>query len=232
MRISRRGAVAVLALVLAVAGGGHHANAVLLDGESLPATSSSASSFTGTWYVLHNNPTPPVGSTSAQANLAMNTAAATATVLHNYDTNHDALPGRRIARGGSGPTEATLARYQNWRGSSGLSNLTLMGTVTVELWTAVDGFTPGVAGDLTIYLRDITVLTGTATEIASTSVTMANWHGASSGWVKVTASLNVPLHVLLVGHVLELKVIAGPTAGADMMVAYDTASEPSRVRLP
>lgn len=232
MRSSRRGAVAVLVLVLAAAGGGHHASALILETENVSATSSSASSFAGTWYVLHNNPTPPTGGTAAQANLAMDTVAATATVLHNYDTNHDALPGRRIARGGTGPTETTLARYQNWRGPSGVSNLALAGTVTVELWTAVDGFAPGVAGDLTIYLRDVTVLTGTATEIASTSVAMANWHGGSSGWVKVTASLNVPLHVLLVGHVLELKVIAGPTAGADMMVAYDTVTEPSRVRLP
>jgi hypothetical protein len=232
MRISPRGALVALALVLAAGGSGHGANALLFEAEVVPATSTSAASFTGTRYSLHNNPTPPVGGTLAQADLGMDTVSPTATVLHNYDTNHDALPGRRIARGGSGPTEANLARHQNWRGPSGAANLTLMGTVTVELWTAVDGFAPGVAGDLTIYLRDITVLTGTATEIASASVAMPNWHAASSGWVKVTASINVPLHVLLVGHVLEVKVIAGPTAGADMLVAYDTVTEPSRVRLP
>jgi hypothetical protein len=232
MRITRRGALAALALVLAATGGGGRADALLGDAESVIGTSNAAASFGGTVYYLHNNPTPPSGGTAAQANLAMNTSAPTATTLHNYDTDLDAQPGRTIQRGGSGAAETDLAQYANWRGpTAGLLGQTINGTVTVELWTAVDGFSAGGAGEVQVFLRDILVLTGTASEIASASVAAADWHGATSGWVKQVVTLNVA-HTLLVGHALELKVIAGPTAGADMMLAYDTTAYRSRLRLP
>lgn len=50
------------------------------------------------YYYLHNNPTPPVGNTTAQADLLMNTTAPTSGTLYNYDTDRDSELGIRLIR--------------------------------------------------------------------------------------------------------------------------------------
>jgi len=64
---------------------------------------------------LHNNPTPPVGDTSAQADLPLSYTVPTATALYNYDTDNDADPGRMIKKDIGGVTQSDLDKYQNWR---------------------------------------------------------------------------------------------------------------------
>lgn len=221
----------LLLLIAMQAGSGRDALGLLTASQGVPADFASAASFAGTTYFLHNEPTPPTGNTASQANLTMTAVAPAATALPNYDTDRDSLTGRLLLRGGIGATETDLARYQNWRGpTAGVLGQTIAGTVTVEIWSAAAGFAAGAPGELHVYLRDVLVLTGTTTEIANASVSMADWSGHRSGWVKRTVSIDVSSQTLLVGHALELKVEAG--ASTDMLVAYDTAAYRSRVRLP
>lgn len=225
-------AVAVAFGCLAGGAGPRTALAVFGDGEAVSATLATAASFSATTYYLHNNPTPPVGDTNAQANLAMNATTPSAASLFNYDLDHDAAPGRLVLRGGSGPGESTLTRYQDWRGpTAGLFGQSINGTVTVEFWSGVANFTPGVAGEVTVFLRIHDTVLGLGTEIASQTVSAADWQGGSTAWVKRTVTFNVNV-TLLVGHQLELKLIVPAGSGADMWLAYDTTLYRARVRLP
>ncbi|HEX2194839.1 MAG TPA: hypothetical protein VHK63_07810 [Candidatus Limnocylindria bacterium] len=211
--------------------GGGSALAVFTDHEQVQATTSTSPSFGGTTYFLHNNPTPPTGNTSSQANLAMNTTPPTATTLHNYDTDRDSAPGRLIQRGGSGAGETSLARYQNWRGpTAGLLGQTINGTVTVEFWSAMEGFAPNTAGEVRVFLRDVDSVTGLTLEIASSTVSSADWQAGNAGWVQRSATFSVN-HLLLVGHRLEVKLVVGAGAADDMLFAYDTVLYRSRVRV-
>jgi hypothetical protein len=227
---------ALLAVLLLV--GAVRAPAVLglfADVESVPAAFATAASFTGTIYYLHNNPTPPVANTNAQANLAMNATAPSATTLFNYDANFDSAPGRLIARGGSGAGEADLAKHQRWRGPTLPSGTNINGTVTVEFWSGIEAFTPGTAGQIDVYLRAWDPLLGLiSTELGNASVAAADWQGGASAWVKRTASIAVSSTTLacLTGCQLEVKIEVGATAADDMWIAYDTTLYRSRVRLP
>jgi len=225
-------AVALAIGSLAGAAGPRTALAVFGDSEAASATLTTAASFSATTYYLHNNPSPPVGNTNAQANLAMNTTAPSATALFNYDADQDAAPGRLVLRGGSGASESTLTRYQNWLGPTApLLGQSINGTITVEFWSSVANFTPGVPGEVTVFLRDNDSVLGLSTEIASATVSAADWQAGSSGWVKRTVTFNVNV-LLLVGRRLEVKLIVPASSGADMWLAYDTTLYRSRVRLP
>lgn len=237
-RISARRAapfgVAVALAIGSLTGGAgpRTALAVFGDAEAVPATLTTAASFSATTYYLHNNPSPPVGNTNAQANLAMNTTAPSAAGLFNYDADQDAAAGRLIVRGGSGASESTLTHYQNWRGPTApLLGQSINGTITVEFWSGVANFTPGVPGEVTVFLRNHDSVLGLSSEIASTSVSAADWQAGSTAWVKRTVTFNVSV-LLLVGHQLEVKLIVPASSGADIWLAYDTTLYRSRVRLP
>lgn len=233
LRQRHTGIALALALVggALLGGGGGSALALLTDTEQVTAASTASTSFSATTYYLHNNPTPPTGNTNAQANLSMNTTAPSATTLFNYDANLDSAAGRLIQQGGSGAGETTLARYQNWRGpTAGLFGQSINGTVTVEFWSAMPGFTQGVAGEVRVFLRDNDSITTLTTEIANATVSAANWQAGSGGWVKRSASFSVNT-LLLVGHRLEVKLLVGSGAASDMLFAYDTTLYRSRVRL-
>jgi hypothetical protein len=209
--------------------------ALFADTESVPATFGTAASFTGTIYYLHNNPTPPTGNTTAQANLPMNATAPTAATLFNYDTNFDGSPGRLILRGGSGATESDLSQHQNWRGPTLPGGTRINGTVTVEFWSGIESFTPGTAGQIDVYLRAWDpVLNLVSTELGSASVAAADWQGGASAWLKRTASISVSNTTLtcLLGCQLEVKLEVGASAAEDMWLAYDTTLYRARVRLP
>ncbi|HEX4818453.1 MAG TPA: hypothetical protein VFV66_37425 [Nonomuraea sp.] len=221
-----------MALALALAAGNVSTSALLSDAEADSAAAVTASDFAATRYYLHDDPTPPSSDQASQAGLAMDGTAPVATRLFDYDTDHGAAPGRTIARGGSGPAETDLTRYQDWRGPTVVVPQTVSGTVVVELWTAMAGFEAGRAGDLRVHLRDRDTVLGTTTEIATAAVSAADWQGAVSGWVKRRADIVVAGHTLVVGHQLELKVTVPAASGGDLWLAYDTTLYRSRVTLP
>jgi hypothetical protein len=192
----------------------------------------------GTWVVpsitwtLHNNPTPPVGNTTAQANLTMDENPAAAATLYNYDTNADSSPGRRLQRVGTGPGETVLARYAAWRSPVLTTARVIKGTVAVQLWSAVANFQLNAAGSIVAYLRDYNPATGTYVEISSATRTSANWQGGQPTWIPAGISIPVVNYSVPLGHRVELKVEATSSASANMWIAYDTMSYPSSVTLP
>jgi hypothetical protein len=187
----------------------------------------------GTWgYYLHNNPTAPIGNTTAQYNLTMTTTASTQTFLYNYDTNSANRPGRGITR--ANPPSAALVTantYVNWRTPVLGSGLNLTGTVTVDVWSATNTAAPKRTGSLIAYLRDYNPTAGTYAEIANGTYTGAYAVGRTYYElpIKVTVS---PAYSIAAGHVLEVK-IESPRATSqnNMLVAYDTTADSSVVRV-
>ncbi len=232
-------AVLVLALVLVgssfVAGRGIGSSVALLTaaaqagGNALTAGTCVLPGVT--WY-LHNNPTPPVGNTTVQANLGMNTAAPTAVTLYNYDTNADSAAGRRLVRSGSGPSEANLARYASWRSPALAGARSIYGTASLAMRSAVQGFATGRAGSLRAYLRDYDPSAGTYVEIANGTTTAANWQAGSPTWVIRTVSIAVAGYTVPAGHQVEVKVMTTSAAYTNMWIAYDASAYPSSLTLP
>ena len=233
--------LAVLALALALVGSSFVAGRGI--GSSLAlltaATQAGGNAFTaGTWvlpgvtWYLHNNPTPPVGNTTVQANLGMNTAAPTAAILYNYDTNADSAAGRRLVKSGSGPSETNLARYASWRSPVLAGARSISGTASFAMWSAVANFATGRAGSLRAYLRDYNPSTGTYVEIASGTTTAADWQAGSPTWVFATVSIAVAGYTVPAGHQVEVKVMTTSAAYANMWIAYDMSAYASSLTLP
>jgi hypothetical protein len=183
----------------------------------------------GTWaYYLHNNPTPPVGNTRAQIDLPMNATVPTAATLFRYSTNCAAQPGRRLQRAAPSPTQATVCRYVNWRTAALGTALRLSGAITVDIWSATDNNNHGRTGGIVAYLRDYNG--ATYTEIANGSywqtyaVTRTFYH------LPITVTVTTP-YTLAVGHQLELKLVATNAYQSNMLVAYDTTTYPSFLRV-
>ena len=178
------------------------------------------------WY-LHNNPTPPTGDTTSQADLPMDQSSPTATTLYNYDTDRDGDAGRVIAKGGSGASEIDLGKMQNWRTAALTADECINGTVTVTLWAAIKDYGLGKAGEIVVYLRDYNG--STYTEIGNGSVFNADWQGGSSTWVQATVNIPGLSYTIPSGNVIEVKLVVGGQSGDDMWIAYDTAAYPAEV---
>jgi hypothetical protein len=225
--------VAAISLSAYAAGGGVKAGLALVGAKSASASAfSTAASFGGAVYYLHNNPTPPVGGTVQQATLPLTPAAPTATTLYNYDTDRDAWPGRLIAKGGSGAGETDLTKYQSWRSSNMASPLQMNGTVSLRLWSAMKNFDNTKAGSVLAYLSAVNPGNGAATLIATASLTRADWMGTATGWVEDTLQLAVANVTIPVGRQLEVKLVVANSAGDDMWFAYDTIAYPASLTLP
>jgi hypothetical protein len=146
-------------------------------------------------YYLHNNPTPPIGDTDAQANLPMDNVQPTAEDLYNYDQNFDSNPGRRVEESIGGPDGLELKEYVNWRTAPYGSDTYFTGTVIVNLYVAPDGFNYDNEGEFTVYLRDYDPASGTYAEIASQTYLVDEnqwvipWHStAPEGKYEIKAS--------------------------------------------
>ena len=180
----------------------------------------------GSWtFYLHNNPSPPTGNTASQPVLPIDLTAPTATWLRNYDTDRDGVPGLLIAKGGSGAGETNPVKHQAWRSPVLASDLTIQGTVVVELWSAMKNFNPTKGGTVSVYLRDFD---------GSGYVTIAaasRDQGGSAGWGLKTFDLSLGSYALSAGHMLELKVIVEGSSDDDMWFAFDTSAYPSRVQI-
>jgi hypothetical protein len=145
-------------------------------------------------------------------------------VLFNYDANYDSAPGRTIKKGGSGPDETDLARYQSWSTGPLGVDFTVQGTVQVELWGAVKDFATDKAGVVRVYLRDIS---GPSATIIGQGTTV--FASTSGDWFQRGVGMSITPYTVPAGHELELKIIVASNSGDDMWFAYDTASYRSRI---
>ena len=194
------------------------------------STGDALSFWINTQYYLHNNPTPPTGNTSSQAVLPLTRISPTATTLYNYDQNRSSDLGLFIAKGGVGPGETDSSKHQVWRTGAFSSSEYLMGSVTIDIWAAIKGFTQNKKGEVIIYLRDYNG--SSYTEIGNGNVYEQKWQGGSSTWVNKTITISGLNYTIPAGNELEVEVIVGSRSGDDMWFAYDTTSYPSVVKIP
>jgi hypothetical protein len=183
-------------------------------------------------YYLHNNPTPPTGNTTAQANLTATTTASTQATLYNYDTNCDNRTGRLLTRlNPPTPGNTTTCYYVNWRLPAQVRALTLTGSVTADVWSATQAGNANRTGSIIAYLRDYNPGTGTYVEIANATYTGVYAVGRTFYERPITVPI-AGTYTVAIGHQLELK-LESPQATSqnDMMVAYDTTTRASYVRL-
>ncbi len=191
----------------------------------------------GYWadYYLHNNPTPPTGNTTAQADLTATSTAPTQATLYNYDTNCTFRAGRRVRRQNPpSPGLTTACRYVNWRLPVQATALALAAgsTLRVDIWSATDTNRANRTGSLIAYLRDYDPGTGTYTEIANATYTAS--YPVQRNFYNTPFDVTISsAHTIAAGHQLELKIeTPQATSRANMMVAYDTTSYPSFLSLP
>jgi len=149
-------------------------------------------------FYFHNNPTPPVSDTNAQADLTMDETRPTVSTLYNYDFNFDwsdPRPGRRVEESEGGLTGLELKEYQNWRSPPFSSATHLQGTAVINLYIAPDGFNYDNDGAFRVYLREYNQAGGTYTEIGSADYAIEGGHWvdiwtptAGEGKYRITAS--------------------------------------------
>ena len=223
--------IAVLGIAVALAGllGGAATSLALFTGSATTTASFTAGTWaTATTYDLHNNPTPPVGNTTAQFNLALDGTAPTAATLFNYDTNCDSNTGRQITRRASAsPTEATTCFYGNWRTAPLTSARTLSGTASVVVY-ARKASPNGTDPTLVAYLRDFNQVGGTYVELANAGAVITT----SSASPFAMSAISIPVSATVaIGHQVELKFVAsGSNRNVDL--AYDTTTYVSTLTLP
>ena len=176
---------------------------------------------------LHDDPTPPIGSTGAQQRLPMDSTAPTATTLHNYDADRDDFAGLLIKKGGSEDRYIFPdGNFQNWRHPAPPGGLVLAGDVEVTLFSAMKDFTADKRGYIQVYLRDCTG--NSCTTIASGSLDRGQWNDAS-GWSEDTIVLSGVNYTVAAGRQLELKILVDDDSDDDMWFAYDTTTHQARL---
>ena len=197
--------------------------AIYTNARTLTANAFSA----GAWALyLHNNPTPPVGNTTAQFALTLTTTSSTQATLRNFDTDCDGVAGRVLVRGTALVTEATTCRYVNWRTGTYAAARPLDGTLTLRIWCRKTG-SGGTNPTLTAYLRDYDPVSTTYATLGTTSGAVTTNSGAAFAQLVLTWALSTSVPA---GHQLELK-LAASGGTRDVNLAYDTTTDLSRLVL-
>ena len=183
-----------------------------------------------TTYYLHNNPTPPVADTDAQAVLPVDKSSPSATTLYNYDQDRDSDAGLLLKKDGVGPGESDSTKHQVWRSGTLASPLAMSGIITIDFWSGLKGFLFGTIGDVTWYLRDYDG--NSHTEIGNATVIEADWQGGVNDFVLKTATFADLSYTIPAGNELEVEVVVGNASGDDFWFAYDTTSHTTVINLP
>jgi type II secretory pathway pseudopilin PulG len=198
--------------------------------------------FAGLTLNLHNKPTPPSGNTAAQTHMAMDLAPISAVLLHRYSTNYYPIPdtpdkpgGRYINNRNVGDSETSTEVMANWVYQLPAGQATFNGTVELKLWVARKDFSC-VGGPVHIraYLRQKTQSDDSGTEIFLTSgdAVMNPIGIGSCPFQSITLTMPLTNKTILGGNWLELKVTNRQTSGDAALIAYDTFTNPSRLKLP
>jgi hypothetical protein len=183
----------------------------------------------GNHYYLTGNgiPTDTDGIPCAQ----LTNVAPTATSLPNYDPGRDAFAGLLVQKGGSGATESDATKIQKWITSAG--SITINGTVSFTLFTAMKEFQAGKGGKMVAYLVECNSSGGSPTTLASATLTRNPWDVSGTGtWIQDTISFGFVSRTI--GSTLRLGVfiIVHSDSEDDMWFAYGTTTYNSRLTLP
>ena len=224
------GVVAAVATIVAAAFGVLDSSAAVHTDqtENIGSTFGAAPSFEERTYYLHDDPTPPVGNTTARLLLTADQVVPTAQTLYNYSSDLDSEPGRHLDEAGYDKNRTDPAEAVAWRLPPATGPQRLVGAITVDYWVAQDGFTNTDETKIKWFLRDFNPGDATYAEIEEIEFKQDPL-GPPGDWVHVTTVFQDVDYVLASGHVIELKAEAG---GVNANLAYDTDEYPSFVVFP
>lgn len=184
--------------------------------------SGSCTGCTLTAHFLHNTNTTPTADSDRVASMAGNLVPPVATTLFNYDRDVDTVPGRNLATGGGGATDATASRSMTWNYSTTSSKTYGGASARARIW--VKSTTPFASFTLNAFLRYRTGGFVTASSASSPVVT------DNGNWQLVT--IDLPLSAdITVGQNKDLQLRLQVT-GSAVEVAYDTTTYASDLVLP
>ena len=187
-----------------------------------------APSFEERTYYLHDDPTPPVGDTTARLLLHADPQVPTAQSLYNYSSDLDTDTGRHLDAAGYDKNRTDPARAVAWRLPRATADHHLVGSIAVDYWVAQDGFTNADQTKVKWFLRDFDRSSATYTEIAEVEFQQEPL-GSPGAWVHVVTTFPDIDHLLRAGHLIEVKAEAG---NVNANLAYDTAAYPSFIVFP
>lgn len=158
-------------------------------------------------------PTPP---------LPLTRPGPTLTTLFNYTTERHTNPGHLLRNSGS-----QSGRYQEWYLRTGTTPLTLTGTASLRIWTAMRGTGGTLAGALQVTLLDCAA-DGAAdcSQLASTSHT-SSWN-SNGTWVESTIPVTtvVNTYTWQASRSLKIQVSASGSSG-NMIIGYGATTHRS-----
>jgi type II secretory pathway pseudopilin PulG len=192
--------------------------------------------FPGITLNLHNNPSPPVGDTTAQPEMAMNLSSISGSVLYKYSTNYYPVGegGRYIENklGGATETETDRKFMANWIYQVP-DKAKFNGTVTLKLWMARQGFNCGGPAHIRAFLRDKKNPDDAGgTPLATGNGVMVPTGITSCGFQQVTVTMTLANVDVQKSRYLELKITNQTTPTHPVLIAYDTTQYPSSLKLP
>ena len=197
--------------------------------------------FAGITLDLHNKPTPPTGNTTAQSEMAMNLTPGSAIDLHEYSTDISACP---LGKGGrcidikfpdANSTEVDKRYMANWVYQVPGNDTTFNGTVELKLWVARAGFACGAPADITAFLREKKEATDSGGDkllATSAPAAMVPIGVTSCPFQRITLTMALANVKVQKNKYLELKVTNLNTTGGAVLIAYDTATYRSTLKLP
>jgi type II secretory pathway pseudopilin PulG len=191
--------------------------------------------FAGLTLNLHNKPTPPTADTDAQSNMAMNLSAVSDIPLYRYSKNfYMGEAGRYISNQNVSETETNPQLMANWVYQLP-AQATFNGTVEVKLWVARKDFNcTGGPVQIRAFLRKKTMEddSGVETSLANGNAVMVPSAIGSCPFQQVTLTMVLTNVTIPINNWLELKVTNRNASGEAALVAYDTATYRSTIKLP
>lgn len=189
---------------------------------TVPATTTTAQPSGPLVLYLSN---PGTGNTSSSNPLTLIEVAPNASSLANYDTNRDSAAGLGLAKDGAGLGTNDSTKRQEWEWIAP-SNTSLQGDVTVRLWVGAKDQNSGEGIGVLVRLQ--------LCNPGCSTVGTDSWSATSTSAQGTLVELDLGSigSTISSGSVLRLKVVVPDNlASTDIVLSYDSATYPARIRI-
>jgi prepilin-type N-terminal cleavage/methylation domain-containing protein len=195
----------------------------VVDSINIQGTPAGCTGCTYRSHTLHNSST--AGNTTRVLNMPVDLLSPTATSLANYDTDVDAVEGRKLAVGGTNSLTTSSSQMANWRYQAPAKR-TYRGNAVITLWmrTATGSSNPS---QVTAYVN-YDGGGSSYTNVGSATVSLAG----GTTWQQVQFTVPVDF-TLTKNKKFEVKLVATSGVGLDdVLLAYDTTTYPATIQMP
>ena len=193
------------------------------------ATTAVATTYADTLY-LHHGATEPSTDSVAQPILPMDASEPTESLLGNYDTDRDDLPGLLLRRSDEGLNETDPAKVQRWIYQP-TESLVISGEAVVGLSSAIKGFDSTKGGAIALGLYDCTSSGDDCSLIARGELKLNPWDSAGTGgWGMQSVNLGYVNHTVSADRGLMLKLVVLGGSDDDLWFAFGTTAHASSIR--